>query len=416
MNRFVINTCVFPPEPIVSAKTSYSLAVNLTQQKNAVRVITNFPNRPSGKMYAGYKRSLYKTENHADGFTLTRCFTFLSRESSIFSRWLENISFGLTSSLALLFSPRPDAVYSNTWPIFATALTTMASKVRKIPLVIHVKDLYPESLVIQERLKPDQWFYKFLLWIDKWIADQADELIVLSENFARGYTQVRQIDPAKVHVIPDWVDQNSIVLLDKNVYRKEAGISPDAFVIGYGGNIGKAAGVEIIIEAISRIKTEKEMVLIIAGSGTQLSICQKLAEGITNARILFHSPWAPDETSKVLAAADTLFLPTQGTQSIVSVPSKLLSYLLASKPVLAVVLPESDTAQVIEDADCGWIVPPDNLDLLVQKIEEAASLPAKALEEMGLAGREYALKNFATETTLPKVIQIIERAVRKKKR
>jgi glycosyltransferase involved in cell wall biosynthesis len=411
--KITIVSAVFPPEPIVSAKTSYSLAVGLVDQNYQVRVIADFPSRPEGKLYPGYRRSLNFSVNDPAGFRLVRCFSFLSKESSMISRWMENISFGLTSSWSLLFSRRPDAVYSNSWPVFATGFICLACKIRGIPLVLSIQDLYPESLVIQSRLRPDQRLYRILFFIDKWITKQADEIVLLSESHAKSYVKLRNIASTKVHIIANWVDQNSIELLGKNDYRKEAGISSDAFVILYGGNVGKAAGVETIIEAMRSLNTETEIVLVIAGSGSELTACQKLASTIENVRILFHTPWKPEETSKVLAAADVLILPTQGTQSLVSVPSKLLSYLLAAKPVLAMVLPESDSAQVIKNAGCGWVVPPDNMNLLAEKIKEIVGVPKEMLEEMGFSGREYALNNFTTESSLPKVIQIIENIVDK---
>ena len=411
-----IITAVFPPEPVVSSLTSASLADELIRQKLGVTVITNLPNRPAGKLYTGYKRVLLTAEDNPRGFRLLRCFSFLSSESSLLSRWLENISFGLTSSLALLFSSRQDVVYANTWPIFATGLTCLVCKIRSVPIVLHVKDMYPESLLTQGRLKPGQGLYKLLLLIDRWIAGQASAIIVLSEGFAGGYTQVRRIAPSKVHVIPDWMDSGSVVVLGKNDYRQEIGVSGDAFVLVYGGNIGVAAGVETLIDALNKVKTNREIVLVIAGSGSQLAACRKLAAGITNVRIMFHTPWASDETSKVLAAADVLVLPTRGTQSLASVPSKMLSYLLAARPVLAAVLPESDTARVIDKAACGWVVPPDSSDLLARKIEELAGLPEQLLAKMGFAGRQYALQNFTAETCLPKVIGIIEKAAQESAR
>ncbi|MCX6053858.1 MAG: glycosyltransferase family 4 protein [Chloroflexi bacterium] len=406
--KIYILSAVFPPEPIVSAQTSYSLALGLVERYHNVRVITNFPNRPQGMLYKSYKRSFYLTKNDPAGFLLVRCFTFFSKESSMISRWMENISFGVSSSLYLLFSQKPDAVYSNTWPIFATWLTSLVCKIRHIPLVISVQDINPESLVIQGRLKPNHWVYRLFLAIDQWIAKKASKLIVLSENIVQYYEQTRRVDPARIHIIPNWVDQNCITQINKNEFRKEAGISSGAFVIVYGGNVGKAAGVETIIQAIGKITSEREIVLVIAGSGSELPSCQKLAASVNSAHILFHTPWKPEETSKVLSAADVLILPTQGTQSLVSVPSKLLSYLLASRPVLAMVLLESDTAQVIKNAECGWIVPPDNVNFLTEKIKEVASIPLSLLEEKGRSGREYALNTFTTKTLLPKVIQIIE--------
>jgi colanic acid biosynthesis glycosyl transferase WcaI len=405
-----IITAVFPPEPVISAQTSAQVTEALQKQNYAVTVITNFPNRPAGRIYDGYKRVLFATEDNPSGFRLVRCFSFISRESSLISRWLENISFGLTSSLALLFSPRPDIAYLNTWPIFATGFTCLVCKIRTVPIVIHVQDMYPESLATQGRLMPSRWLYKLLLLIDRWIARQASALIVLSGSFARGYTQMRRIAPSKVHIIAGWIDTGSVVMLGKNDYRQKIGVSGKAFVIVYGGNVGMAAGVETVIGALSMVNANREIVLIIAGSGSQLAACQKLAAGITNVRIIFHTPWASDETSRVLAAADVLILPTRGTQSLASVPSKLLSYLFAARPVLAVICPESDTAKMIEKAGCGWIIPPDNTDLLTRKIEELAGLPEELLEKKGFAGRKFALDNFTTETCLPRVIEIIEKA------
>ena len=199
----------------------------------------------------------------------------------------------------------------------------------------------------------------------------------------------------------------------KPLTARQPAFSATAFVLVYGGNVGVAAGVETVIAAMRLVKTGRETVLVIAGSGSQLAACRKLAQGMDGmpeVRVLFHSPWAAEETSQVLAAADVLVLPTRGTQSLASIPSKLLAYLLAARPVLALVLPESDTAGVIEAAGCGWVVPPDDPERLAGKIAELAGLPEQLLEQMGAAGREYALQHFSAETCLPKVIEIIQNA------
>jgi glycosyltransferase involved in cell wall biosynthesis len=408
--KTIIVTCVFPPEPVISAQTSGEIASNLSQGSHTVIVLAPYPNRPQGQIFPGYHRRLFSSETSPEGFSIIRLFSFFSPRSTLLSRWLENISFGLTSSLALLFSHRPDVLYANTWPIFATGLVCLVSKIRKIPMVLNIQDMYPESVVMQGRLKPGEWLYKFLMLVDRWIAKQASELIVVSNGFAESYIQLRQIQPSKVHVIPNWMDPVSVVVLGKNAYRQERGISREALVFVYGGNVGMAAGVELVIETISKVKTDREIVLLIAGSGSQLESCQKLSAGVSNVQILFHSPWASEDTSKILAAADILVLPTRGKQSLASVPSKLLSYLFSSRPILAVVLPESETAQVIQKANCGWIVPPDSIDLFANKVEELAGLPEHLLKDMGSAGRQYALQNFTTETCLPKVIDLIRNA------
>jgi glycosyltransferase involved in cell wall biosynthesis len=114
--------------------------------------------------------------------------------------------------------------------------------------------------------------------------------------------------------------------------------------------------------------------------------------------------------------ADVLLLPTRGKQSLNSIPSKLITYLLSARPVIAAVLPESDTARAIVGSGAGWIIDPDSADLMMEAIVAASEQTADNLRQMGSAGREYAIKNFAQESNLPRVIQIVEQAARSQNR
>lgn len=406
--KFIITSCVFPPEPIVSAKTSYSIATGLVNRNHHVKVISNFPIRPEKKLYKKYKRVLYFREHDISGFTLLRCFSFGTTSSSLIRRLAENISFGITSSLAILFSKKPDALYSNTWPIFATGLVCVICKIRKIPMVLSIQDLYPESLTVQNRFNEENIIYKILLFIDKWIVSQAAEIIVISERIRNSLIQTRGITPSKVNIIPNWVDKESIFYVDKTNFRDEIKVSEDTFVIMYGGNIGKAAGVESLIEAVGSIQNNYDIVLVIAGSGSSLSSCKKIASQQKNVRIIFYSNWKSEDTSRVLSAADILILTTQGNQSLVSVPSKLISYMLSERPIIASVLADSETADVINKSGCGWVIPPDSTKEISSKIIELSILPKESLEAKGKSGREYALANFTSDVSLPKIICTLE--------
>lgn len=117
------------------------------------------------------------------------------------------------------------------------------------------------------------------------------------------------------------------------------------------------------------------------------------------------------ETSEVLRAADVLLLPTQREQSLVSMPSKLISYMLAGRPVIAQAVPGSDLAQTIEDADCGWVVQPEDPKILAEAIRKVMALPFEERNRRGLSGRDYALRHFTQATCLPKVINLLEQIV-----
>jgi glycosyltransferase involved in cell wall biosynthesis len=409
MNLQIVSA-VFPPEPIVTAKTSFQIAVQINKSNGRIKVLTNFPNRPQGKIYQGFRRSLYKNEITTQGFELLRCFSSFSTNSSISNRFLENLTFGFTSSLALLFTTKPKAIYANTWPIFAQGMTILISKIRRIPIVLSIQDIYPESLEIQGRITKRNLIYKILRWIDQINAKWATELIVISERFAKVYIEDRKIAANKVHVIPNWIDEEDLKIIRKEKAREQYNLPKDTFMMIYGGNIGAAAGIETIIEGVSKLPADSKVILLIAGEGSNLKYCQELAQKAGKDRIIFHSPWLAEETGSLLSAADVLVLPTRGNQSMVSVPSKMITYLFMGKPILAIANQDSDIAETISKSGCGWVIEPNNTDILAKKLIEIWNASDEFRSAMGSKGRNYAINNFSMSTCLPKIIDVLEKA------
>ena len=247
---------------------------------------------------------------------------------------------------------RPDVIYANTWPIIATGILFLIASLRGIAVVISIQDVYPEALVAQHRIRDDGLLARFMRWIDRLIARHSADVIVISESFAEVYRNRRGVPADRVHVIPNWVDERAISSdSDGAEIRAEMGIPADAFLMVYGGNVGVAAGLEGVIQAFDTwpLDTPKPY-LLVAGAGASLDACRTLAARVASDHVRFLTPWPTEKTGPVLSAADVLVLPTQGAQSLVSVPSKLISYMLSGRPVIAQAIPGSDLAHTVEDA------------------------------------------------------------------
>ena len=405
--RYTIVSCVFPPEATVSSRTSFDVAQALAKAGHDVTVITGFPNRPEGRIYPGYQRHFTKREHSEAGFEIIRCFTFFSRRSTLLSRLVENITFGITSLVALLGEPESDAIYSNTWPILASGLLALFVRARKIPMLISVQDVYPESLIVQGRLRKRSVLARLLFRLDGVIARSARTVVVITPMMAVEYAASRRLDPSCVLVVRNWMSGEWMEEgIDPLVLRENAGIPPQAFVFGYGGNIGVAASVETTIEAFRWLGDLKHVHLLVGGSGSSMDSCRQLAESVASDRIHFQSPWKG--TADLLQAADALLLPTRGAQSMASVPSKLISYMLAGKPTVALAVEGSDTQAVIEEANAGWVLPPDDPEALAGVLRMIVSLPPHELSRRGSSAQAYANANLSRAAGLPRVLHALE--------
>ena len=412
--RVTLVSGVFPPEPMVSAQTSVQLAEELVRRGHSVQVLAPFPNRPKGKLFGGYKRTLYSSSASATGYTVTHCWSFFSPYSTLLSRLAENLSFGITSGLRLFFGEKPDVIYSNSWALFATGIVVLVARLRSIPVVLSVQDVYPESLESQGRVGKRGWLYRLLRNCDELILHSAKEILVISEGFRKLYETDRGIRSERIHVVPNW-GTDDLFQTNPNAaleFRQNLGIPPGAFVAVYAGNVGVASNAEMLVDVFAELKAQPQTYLVIAGEGSRLDACREKISHQNLDHVIIHSPWKKDETGPVLHMADLLLLPTKAEQSLLSIPSKLISYFLSARPVVAAVLPASDTATAVRDNGAGWVVEPDSVEAMEKAIRAASEMSKESLNWMGLAGRSYALQNLTREANLPRVVHIVENAAR----
>jgi colanic acid biosynthesis glycosyl transferase WcaI len=409
--RVVLVSCVFPPEPLTSASTSNSLARELVKRGCDTVVITSCPSRPGGRIFPNFRRSMFPRCERNDGLEVVRCFSLTSPRSTIVSRLAENLSFGLCAGLAMARVRRPDVIYANTWPICATGIACLIARIRRIPIVLSIQDVYPESLISLKKLGPDTRAARALRWLDSRIARIPCDLVVISESAGEIYSRNRGIAREKIHCIPNWIAAQSPPTEETaQRLRKQWEIGVGDFLIVFAGNIAAACGMERVISVVSRLGEESPVKFVIAGSGSALESCRSVSGRTKSGRVRFNGPFVVSETLAILSAADILILPTHGDQSLVSMPSKLTSYMMSGRPVLAIAHPESDLAKLIIRTGCGWVVETEDSEALVQQLEKVVALERSELTRMGSLGRRYALAHLTTEICMPKLVAVVEDA------
>jgi colanic acid biosynthesis glycosyl transferase WcaI len=229
-----------------------------------------------------------------------------------------------------------------------------------------------------------------------------------AQSFAAVYGDSRHIPANRIHWMPNWINPSMLECAStREDCRRDLGISPGSFVYVYSGNIGAAAGLDRFIEEIAARAASREIFLI-AGSGSKLAACEEAARSCRAGTVVFHTCYPRSETSKVLKAADVLLLPTFGEQAFASLPSKLIWYMLAARPILAIASPESELGRVIRTANCGWVV--SGTKELNSALDAVSATPGEELARLGELGRRFAQEHFTEAACLPRLHAILQQA------
>jgi len=350
-------------------------------------MVVPFPNRPGGTIDPAYRRSIRQVEN-IDGVRVVRCpHWLLGPRRRAWNRLLENITFGISCAVTAAFERRPDVLLVEVWPFFATHICLFFSKLRRVPALYYVKDLYPEALENGGLIKKGGLVARFLRAWDRHICMASKKVIVISDGMRDVLTSRRGIPRDRVVVIPDWIDENEFRPLPRdNEWRSRLGVSQDTFIALFAGTLGIMSGADLLVEVADRLRNEPGILLLCVGEGVlkQQMIAEAARRGLTNIR--FEPFQDRSQVPAMHAASDVCVLTMRKECAHASMPSKLISYMAAGRPVICAALDVSDAARRVADARAGLVTPPDDPDALAQAIlhlkhhpEEAARLSANAL-------------------------------------
>lgn len=383
---------VFPPERHPSGILWKELAEYLSGEGFEVTVATGFPNHPDGHLFHGFKRKLAVKEK-LNGFTLIRSFHLASPSQKPVVRSLIMLSQAISFCISGLFAKTPQVILCGAPPLLGPLFSQVLARFFKAKIVYCVSDMYPDILIALGWLKNATSIYLAKL-LERVAYKGADHIVVLSEGFRSTLINEKRVPADKISVIPLWLDKQDVVPGKReNAWRREIGISPEKFVVLYAGTLGWVSGAEVVIDTAIRLGDYADITFLLVGGGQVLDRMKLRArnEGLSNIR--FAPFQARERLSEVQAAADVSLVTLAPGRGKTSLPSKVLGYMAAARPVVAAVDAECDIANIIRQAGCGLVVPPEDGKSLAQAILHYYHHPLQR-ESHGRKGREYFLQHF----------------------
>lgn len=400
---------VFPPEPEPAAVMAGELTEAWAQEGHVVTVVCPFPNRPGGTVYPGFQRGLWR-KMRGKSVSIVRVWTWLvGRRRLWLNRLLENLSFGVAAFFSILLLPKPDVVVAEVWPVFAQVACALACRFRNIPLINYVQDLYPEALCAAGVVKEGSLLERIVRKVDRWVCASAARNVVVSDGMRQMLISGRGTPPAKVSVIPNWLNLSEIRPLPVDYeWRRGLGIEDEDLLCMYAGSLGIASGVDLLVDAAYLLRQYDDIKFICVGEGV---LKEKMLRAVREKRLerFLFLPFQPREkVASIQSSADVMLLTLGPRISSSSVPSKLITYLAVGRPVICAASRDSDVAKVVEEARVGVVVPPGDPHALAEAVLRIKRIARGERIAMGKRARQLALRRYSLEASLKHFAHILQ--------
>jgi len=308
-----------------------------------------------------------------------------------------------------------DVLFVDSTPPTQGLVAALLKKIKRIPVVYNLQDIFPDSLVNTGMCSEKSVFFKIGTWVEQVTYRNADKIIVISEDFKKNIL-AKGVSAEKIEVVYNWVDGDCVRYIerDHNSLFDEYHLDRKKFYVSYSGNIGFTQNMELLVEAAVRLRGNNDIGFIIIGDGAykeelQRQIQEKTLDNIT---LIPFQPY--ERISEVFSVGDVGLIISKPGIGTNSVPSKTWSYMAAERPLLASFDIDSELSQIITTHQCGESIAPNDCDSLVRAMLKMKD-NREELRSQGRLGRLFVDSNLNRSIGTGKYIECVKRVWKNEK-
>lgn len=382
----------YAPDVAPTGEVMTSIGTELIKRGHTLHVVTALPWYQHHRVEPGWGGRLWRHETTEWG-QVTRVHPFPTNKRNIPARALAFLGFTVLATWKALVGKRParpDAVLAMSPPLTLGAAGWLAAKRWRVPFVFNIQDVFPDVAVEVGAISNPK-VIRVASWLERSSYKRADAVTVLSDDLQANLVAKltgRVDDPRdRVRVIPNFVDTDRIQPRDpeSGSYRRENGLVGKRVVM-YAGNVGFSQSLELLLDTARQLVDRTDVAFVVNGGGSARADLEAAAADLPNLHFVDFQP--KDRLPEVLAAADIHVVPLKRGLAASSVPSKTYSIMAAGRPLVASVDEGTEVARVVERAEAGIAVPPDDPDAFAAAVTKLLDAPELA-DQMGRAARRF---------------------------
>jgi colanic acid biosynthesis glycosyl transferase WcaI len=400
----------FPPEMGAPSARASELALHWANAGHQVSILTGFPNHPTGVVPPEWRSRLRRLayREKIGHVNVYRTWLWPLPNRKAHERMRNYASFCVSAALRGMTIPRPDVIIASSPQLLVGLSGWWLAFTRQIPFVFEVRDLWPESLSAVGVGGENSLLHRALAGIAGFLYRRADRIVVVTPAFKHHLIDRWGVPAEKINVVENGVETDLFASADpaaSAARRKELG-AESRFLVCYIGTMGMAHGLETLLDAAARLRSEHpNVIFLLIGEGSEKERIKSLAQsrGLANVRFLDQQP--REKIPSFISASDLCLVLLKKTDVFKTViPTKMLEFMSCARPVILGV--EGQAKAILEDAGAGRAIEPENADALASAINHLDHNRELA-KTLGEQGRAYIVQNFSRASTAQKYIRIL---------
>jgi glycosyltransferase involved in cell wall biosynthesis len=406
--RVMFLTHYFPPEVGAPQTRLFELAQRCAAAGLDVTVVTGFPNYPTGVIPVDYrgKRSM---DEMIDGVRVLRTSVYATPNRGFVRRILNHLSFALSSLTASRKVGPTDVIFVESPPLLIGLAVLVYRRFKRAPFIFNVSDIWPQSAVELGALR-NPLAIRLAEMLEHHLYEKAARVSVVTPGMIERLA-ARGVPHEKLFLLTNGVDTTTYKPAEPD--RELAGRFGlnGHKVFLYAGTHGLAQGLGVILDA-AKLTTNADVMYVLAGEGAEKEalVARAKAEGIANLRFLPNQP--KSMMPALLNLAYATIIPLKRLDLFKSaLPSKMFESMAVERPIVAALWGEAAT--LIDQAECGIVVEPEDAGAMHQAVEKLAADPALA-RRLGQSGRKYAIRHFERKDIAERFVELLRLIARRR--
>lgn len=381
------------------------LCTELVLRGHEVTVLTGKPNYPEGEVFSSYKAAPLDY-NVYQGCEVIRVPMITRGNNNPVKLLLNYISYFVSATIYGSWKLRGrifDVIFVfEPSPVTVCLPAIFFKKLKKVPVVFWVLDLWPETLEAMGVVKSKS-ILKAIGKLVSFIYNRCDLVLGQSKAFYKGIARYCS-DEQKIKYFPSWSE--NVFSNDLNTRYAQSDENEGIFKVLFAGNIGEAQDFPAILECIKLLKEKKAKIkLIVVGDGRAYAwLNTEVASENLGAYVELLGRHPLEAMPSFYASADALLVTLQESPVFeMTIPGKVQSYMASGKPILTMLSGEG--SRVISEAQCGYTAKSGDYNQLAINMIFMSKLDKDMLMALGDKARNYALAEFSRDKLITQLEQ-----------